>query len=262
MGQGASKEAPKQVNVTETTTSTLEPNFTASTLIGKVPLKVQFTDTSTANSKTITLTEHGFGDKKDVKRDETTKTFVSGNDWKPDDFSWDFGDGIGMNAQNPIHVYEKPGKYQVTFTARKKGFVTNPAKTMVIEVQEDVTAEQVKEAQKEMIMEQVKEAQQDISTPGLSQKVTGQDLPKGNDFCKFINNPEFYEKLRDCAIRQQVYENELKKNQAFSEKVLVPIVEGEGESILVEGFSLRNNNFQLWLILLLIVLCVLGYMYL
>jgi PKD repeat protein len=34
---------------------------------------------------------------------------------------WDFGDGTGSTEINPVHVYEKPGKYTVTLT------VTNDA---------------------------------------------------------------------------------------------------------------------------------------
>lgn len=31
-------------------------------------------------------------------------------------FSWDFGDGIGSNEQNPMHTYTSPGTYLVTLT--------------------------------------------------------------------------------------------------------------------------------------------------
>ena len=70
-----------------------EPNlpvadFSASPTSGKIPMKVQFTDTSTGTPKK----------------------------WK-----WDFGDGATSTKQNPTHKYSKAGVYTVKLT------VTNTA---------------------------------------------------------------------------------------------------------------------------------------
>ncbi len=60
-------------------------SFEADRVVGAVPLKVQFTDTSTGS---------------------------------PDTWWWDFGDGErGSNAQNPTHTYFCEGTYSVTLTA-------------------------------------------------------------------------------------------------------------------------------------------------
>lgn len=66
------------------------PNFTASPVFGTAPLKVQFTDLS-ANAPYI--------------------------------WSWNFGDGssvIGFNQTNPVHIYNKPGVYNVTLLVRNE----------------------------------------------------------------------------------------------------------------------------------------------
>jgi PKD repeat protein len=67
------------------------PDFTATPVLGTAPLTVQFTDLS-INNPTI--------------------------------WSWDFGDGvkvIGMNQQNPVHTYQKPGVYTVALLAQNEG---------------------------------------------------------------------------------------------------------------------------------------------
>jgi PKD repeat protein len=70
----------------------LSANFTASPLLGIVPLVVQFTDTSTGN---------------------------------PVSWSWNFGDGSGSTAQNPSHIYVLPGTYTVTLTVRNSAGATS-----------------------------------------------------------------------------------------------------------------------------------------
>ena len=62
--------------------------FAANATSGSAPMDVQFNDKSTNN---------------------------------PTSWSWDFGDGITSNEQNPTHTYSKPGVYTVTFTATNAG---------------------------------------------------------------------------------------------------------------------------------------------
>ncbi len=68
----------------------LEPellaNFEASPTTGFAPLEVQFTDFSTGN---------------------------------PETWFWDFGDGTTSNEQNPMHIYESTGWFDVTLTVSK-----------------------------------------------------------------------------------------------------------------------------------------------
>jgi poly(3-hydroxybutyrate) depolymerase len=40
---------------------------------------------------------------------------------EPDTYTWDFGDGSGSHAAEPLHRYESPGEYTVTLVATKKG---------------------------------------------------------------------------------------------------------------------------------------------
>ncbi|MBT3207502.1 MAG: PKD domain-containing protein [Bacteroidetes bacterium] len=65
-------------------TSTLLSDFDASITLGDVPLLVSFTDLSTGN---------------------------------PTNWLWDFGDGNTSSNQNPVHVYQTPGIYDVTLIA-------------------------------------------------------------------------------------------------------------------------------------------------
>jgi PKD repeat protein len=48
-------------------------------------------------------------------------TFLDLSRGYPSSRQWDFGDGLTSTDENPVHVYEKPGKYTVTLT------VTNDA---------------------------------------------------------------------------------------------------------------------------------------
>ena len=63
-------------------------NFTGSPLSGEAPLSVSFTDTSTGS---------------------------------PTEWLWSFGDGKLSTAQNPVHVYEAPGSYDVNLKATNSG---------------------------------------------------------------------------------------------------------------------------------------------
>jgi len=67
-------------------------DFTASTLLGIVPLVVTFTDRSTGN---------------------------------PVSWDWNFGDGSRSSAQNPTHIYVVPGTYTVTLTVRNNAGATS-----------------------------------------------------------------------------------------------------------------------------------------
>lgn len=64
-------------------------NFESNVTAGSVPLTIQFTDTSTGTA----------------------------NDWQ-----WDFGDGTANSSlQNPVHVYNAKGVYNVTLTIQNDG---------------------------------------------------------------------------------------------------------------------------------------------
>jgi parallel beta-helix repeat protein len=65
--------------------TTLSANFWGSPRSGKSPLKVQFTDISTG---------------------------------KPTTWKWSFGDSTYSTQQNPIHTYNKAGKYTVSLTVK------------------------------------------------------------------------------------------------------------------------------------------------
>jgi len=76
----------------------LVADFTASPLIGLVPLIVDFTDRSTGS---------------------------------PTSWTWNFGDGSTSTARNPTHTYLLPGDYTVTLTVRNSAGNTS-SKNMVI----------------------------------------------------------------------------------------------------------------------------------
>jgi len=59
-------------------------NFTATPTYGRTPLTVSFTDTSDAS---------------------------------PIRWNWDFGDGTKSTEKNPVHVYQTPGKYNISMRA-------------------------------------------------------------------------------------------------------------------------------------------------
>ncbi len=83
--------------------SILNADFSASTVFGCGPLAVDFMDNSTGN---------GLGE-----------------------WAWDFGDGSVSNEQDPTHVYETPGVYDVTLTITSENGCTRTVnKTNYIEV--------------------------------------------------------------------------------------------------------------------------------
>jgi len=64
-------------------------------------------------------------------------TFMDLSRGYPSSRQWDFGDGSASTDENPVHTYEKPGKYTVTLTvtndagtdtAAQKNFITVTAK--------------------------------------------------------------------------------------------------------------------------------------
>ncbi len=67
-------------------------SFETDVTSGRVPLEVQFSDTSTG---------------------------------AVDSWLWDFGDGQVSNVQNPLHVYNDPGAYTVSLTVSGPGGVTS-----------------------------------------------------------------------------------------------------------------------------------------
>jgi PKD repeat protein len=84
-GQGGSDTATSTILVTRGTTSigdTVEAKFSASPMVGRAPLTVQFTDRSTGATS----------------------------------WNWDFGDGTTSTVANPIHIYTASGTYKVTLS--------------------------------------------------------------------------------------------------------------------------------------------------
>jgi PKD repeat protein len=94
-----SADSPYMVGSPQSATVTLHDNdepptadFTASTLLGIVPLVVTFTDRSTGN---------------------------------PVSWDWNFGDGSRSSAQNPTHIYVVTSTYTVTLTVRNSAGATS-----------------------------------------------------------------------------------------------------------------------------------------
>ena len=83
-----------QVTITDNDQAAPPPtaDFTASTLLGIVPLVVTFTDRSTGN---------------------------------PVSWDWNLGDGSHSSEQNPTHIYVVPGNYTVTLTVRNSAGATS-----------------------------------------------------------------------------------------------------------------------------------------
>ncbi len=73
-------------------------NFSASPSSGQAPLAVHFTDSSTGN---------------------------------PTAWSWNFGDGIYSQSQNPSHTYKAAGTYNITLTASNAAGSSNSTKTVI-----------------------------------------------------------------------------------------------------------------------------------
>jgi len=82
-------------------------NFTSSVTLGKAPLSVVFTDTSTGTPAT----------------------------WK-----WTFGDGTSSTVQNPTHKYSKAGTYTVNLTVKNAAGSNTVTKTDYIKVTEKPAA--------------------------------------------------------------------------------------------------------------------------
>jgi len=82
----------------------LVAEFQSNPTNGSPPLNVQFTDLSIANNMVI-------------------------NSW-----SWDFGDGISSNLQNPQHTYQNPGEYDVSLTISSGSLTNNILKQDYINV--------------------------------------------------------------------------------------------------------------------------------
>jgi PKD repeat protein len=78
----------------------LVADFTASPLLGIIPLVVEFTDTSTGN---------------------------------PVSWNWNFGDGSSSTARHPTHIYLIPGDYTATLTVQNSAGATSN-KSVVIRV--------------------------------------------------------------------------------------------------------------------------------
>ena len=91
-GSGGTTSSSLTISVTAPPPA-LSADFTASQLLGIVPLVVTFTDRSTGN---------------------------------PVSWDWNFGDGSQhSSAQNPTHIYIVPGTYTVTLTVRNSAGATS-----------------------------------------------------------------------------------------------------------------------------------------
>jgi YVTN family beta-propeller protein len=84
-----------------TVTVLAQPAFSASSISGKTPFSVSFTDQSTGS---------------------------------PASWNWTFGDGTYSTEKNPVHVYKKSGKYAVTLTLNETGNKTAVTKYSYIMV--------------------------------------------------------------------------------------------------------------------------------
>ncbi len=73
-------------------------NFSASPSSGQAPLAVHFTDSSTGS---------------------------------PTAWSWNFGDGVYSQSQNPSHTYSVAGTYNVTLKASNRGGASSTTKTVI-----------------------------------------------------------------------------------------------------------------------------------
>lgn len=58
--------------------------------------------------------------------------FVDSSTGKPTNWSWDFGDGTGSNAQNPSHTYAQAGTYTVVLTASNAGGSSTKTKLVTV----------------------------------------------------------------------------------------------------------------------------------
>ena len=89
-----------------------KPLFKASDTTGCYPLKVNFTDQSTAQEGSITKWE------------------------------WDLGDGTLSTQQNPVHIYTSPGNYNVILRiTNTAGCVTTLSKAQYIKIKDGVKAD-------------------------------------------------------------------------------------------------------------------------
>jgi PKD repeat protein len=50
----------------------------------------------------------------------TNTTTADEEDWKADNWEWDFGDGSTSTSESPVHTYKKSGKYNVVLKVNKK----------------------------------------------------------------------------------------------------------------------------------------------
>jgi PGF-pre-PGF domain-containing protein len=87
--------------ITVSSTTPIVADFSSNIVLGKVPLSVQFTDTSTGG---------------------------------PTTWSWDFGDGTNSTLQSPTHTYQAIGTYTVTLRAGVGTSLSTATKTNYITV--------------------------------------------------------------------------------------------------------------------------------
>ena len=91
-----------------TSPNPIHANFVAVNKEGPSPLTVSFTDTS-------------------------SNTDIPGypplNSWL-----WDFGDGITSDQQNPDHIYQNPGRYNVTLTVSNSVDIASKTKDFIVVV--------------------------------------------------------------------------------------------------------------------------------
>lgn len=107
-GEGSEMTIPDYIKVQHSA-----PVITAKAdpMSGTFPLRVEFTASATVDNKTV---------------DQSAALIQS--------WLWDFGDGSISSEQNPVHVYEKPGSYQVTVMCTLYDGVNNSLDVGTIEV--------------------------------------------------------------------------------------------------------------------------------
>jgi PKD repeat protein len=85
----------------------LKANFMGENKTGRSPLEVQFTDHSNVSVK--------------------IPSYPAIDTWL-----WEFGDGSTSNLQNPPHIYQNPGRYNVTLTVSNSVDIDSKTKDFIV----------------------------------------------------------------------------------------------------------------------------------
>lgn len=68
----------------------------------------------------------------DFQADGLRVLFTDRSTGKPDNWTWDFGDGTSSRFQSPEHTYAQPGTYNVTLTAMNKAGSSSKSKFVAV----------------------------------------------------------------------------------------------------------------------------------